>query len=386
VTIVKYFIPILLVLCIISSPAASQWITTPDFNTHAQRGINDVYNFEFEKADSEFSYLAITYPSHPAGKFFLAMIDWWNILMNVDDESKDDEFVRKLDLVIDLCDSLLDINENDVSALFFKGGALGFRGRLRANRESWIKAANDGRLALPIVQHAYKIAPDNDDILLGIGIYNYYAYIIPQKYPIVKPLMIFFPSGDKNKGIQQLTEASKHAQFASIEAKYFLLQLYYSYEKQYDSSYAIAVSLFQRFPNNVIFHRYLGRSAFVLGKYEDAYKIFTGIWLRCEQGKRGYGKNVKREAMYYLGTCEMNKKSYDSAKTFFLICDGLCRELDTSEQSGFMAMANLKLGMIYDIQNRRSDAEKQYRKVLTLEKYENSYELAKTYLKKPYVP
>ena len=184
-----------------TSVSFSQWITTADFDSQAQRGINAVYNLEFEKAEIEFSTLQKNYPSHPAGKFFLGMIDWWRILMDIDNESNDDKFLKEMDGVIDLCDSLLDVNENDISALFFKGGSLGFQGRLRANRNSWVKAANDGRRALPIVQRAYKIAPDNYDILLGIGIYNYYASTIPEKYPIVKPVMVFFPTGDKKKGI-----------------------------------------------------------------------------------------------------------------------------------------------------------------------------------------
>ncbi|MDD8018751.1 MAG: DUF3808 domain-containing protein [Bacteroidota bacterium] len=364
----------------------SQWITDPDFNTHAQKGIESVYNLEFEKADSEFTYLTQQYPSHPAGKFFLAMVDWWKILMDIDDESRDEVFVKKLDDVIELCDSLLAVNENDVSALFFKGGSLGFRGRLRANRNSWIKAANDGRLALPIVQHAYKIAPTNDDILLGIGIYNYYAAIIPERYPIVKPLMVFFPNGDKKKGIEQLWEASRKAQFAAIEAEYFLLQLHFSYERQYDTSYTLALSLLQRFPNNVIFHRYLGRSAYTVGRYEEAQKVFTEIWLRCEKEQRGYSANTKREALYYLGLCEMNNKHFDESLKYLYQCDELSRVLDKKEQSGFMTMTNLKIGMIYDAQMKREFAVKQYQKVLDLKKFESSHELAQKYLKTPYTP
>ena len=75
----------------------------------------------------------------------------------------------------------------------FKGGAIGFRGRLRATRDSWIKAADDGREALPIVEQASKLDSNNTDVELGFGIYNYYAAVIPDEYPMIKPLMIFFP-------------------------------------------------------------------------------------------------------------------------------------------------------------------------------------------------
>src|SRR3990172_2030862 len=87
-----------------SSVSSAQWITAPDFNDHAQQGISEVYNLEFEKAESEFSYLARHYPSHPAGKFFLGMIEWWEILIDVDDESRDEIFIEKMDEVIELFD------------------------------------------------------------------------------------------------------------------------------------------------------------------------------------------------------------------------------------------------------------------------------------------
>ena len=364
--------------------ALSQWVTTPDFNAHATKGIDEVYNLDFEKAKQEFSYLERTYPSHPAGKFFLAMIDWWNILLDIDDDSKDDRFFDKLDGVIDLCDSLLDINENDVSALFFKGGALGYRGRLHANRGHWLRAANDGRLALPIVQHAYKIAPNNYDILLGMGIYNYYAAIIPEEYPIVKPLMLFFPSGNKKLGIHQLQEASEKAQFAAVESQYFLLQLNYSYEHRYDTAYVLAASLFARYPNNVIFHRYLGRTEYALNRYQDAEKTFSEVWLRCEKNQRGYFPPAEREAFYYLGLCALNLRRYDEAVKYFIRCDSLNRRIDTDDGTGYTAMANLKMGMAYDGGKERSLAEKQYRKVLGMRNYESSHDLAEKYLKTPF--
>ncbi len=375
----------ILLFVLFSSASFSQWVTSPDFDAQAQRGISAVYNLEFEKANVEFSSLARNYPSHPAGKFFLAMIDWWKILMTIDDESNDDQFIERMDDVIELCDSLLDVNENDVSALFFKGGALGFQGRLRANRNSWIKAANDGRLALPIVQKAYSIAPDNFDILLGIGIYNYYASTIPEKYPIVKPVMVFFPTGDKAKGIEQLTKASEKAKFASLEAKYFLLQLSYNYERQYDRAYELSTSLWNRFPNNVVFHRYVGRSSYSLAKYGEAQSAFAEILKRCNEEQRGYSGFAKREALYYLGMIAMSTNNHDQALKYFYQCDELCRTVDKWEPSPFMTMANLRIGMIYDVQKKRNHAVQQYQKVQKLKKFENSLELADQYLKRPYV-
>ena len=366
------------------SLAFSQWIPDSNFNRHILKGIEYVYNLSFDDARSEFQQVVKLNPGHPAGYFFLAMVDWWKIMIDIDDESHDDQLIAKLEHVIDICDQRLDKDENDVAALFFKCGAVGYRGRLHANRDNWLKAANDGRVALPLVQKAYQLAPNNNDILLGIGIYNYYAAVIPEQYPVVKPLMIFFPGGDKQKGIRQLRKATEKASYANVEASYFLLQLLFNYEKDYVQALPIADRLFTRFPNNVVFHRYIGRTEAAMGRWEEMSKTFTYILQRVHEQKAGYNSGVEREAHYYLGMYDMSFHNFDAALQHFYRCDELSRTLDRQGPSGFMAMANLKVGMIYDMQFKRDIAIMQYNKVIKMTDYQDTHTLAEKYLKTPY--
>ncbi|MCX8010481.1 MAG: hypothetical protein N3A61_04960, partial [Ignavibacteria bacterium] len=182
------------------------------------RGIDLIYNIKFDSAEVIFKNIMAEYPENPAGRFFLAMVEWWRILLEINDESRDQHFYEMLEDVIYHCDEILKKNKQDVNAIFFKGGSIGFRGRLRAYRDSWIKAADDGREALPLVRLAHSIDPHNKDVYLGLGIYNYYASVVPDRFPYLKPLMVFFPSGDKNKGIEQLEETWKKGKYASTEA------------------------------------------------------------------------------------------------------------------------------------------------------------------------
>ncbi len=377
---------IVLFLCLIAglSSARAQWIGDAEAEAHIARGIDNIYNLAFDSARAEFRQVAKSHAQHPAGLFFLATAEWWNILIDIDNTSRDERLLSLLDRVIDLCDQRLDDNEDDVAALFFKGGALGFRGRLHGNRSDWIKAANDGREALPIVQRAYKLAPENKDILLGIGIYNYYAAIIPDQYPIVKPFMFFFPTGDRQKGLQQLRQASERARYASIEATYFLMQVLQNYERKPVEALPLALDLHQRFPDNVLFHRYAGRCYASLGQWEEMKKIFSDILGRVDRQTTGYHAVAEREARYYLGQYEMDKAHYDAALRHLYRCDELSRALDTDEQSGFMVTCNLRIGMIYDLQAKRDEAVKQYSKVLEMNEYLDTHKQAEQYIKSPY--
>ena len=366
-------------------PAHSQWLGDAKDENLIHHGIELVYNLKFDSARAEFEQVVRSKPDHPAGHFFLAMVEWWTIVINPDDESHDQKFLHSIQNVIDVCDKRLDKNENDVAALFFKGGAVGFRGRLHATRGDWVKAANDGRTAMPIVDKAYEIAPKDYDVLLGMGIYNYYAAIIPDQYPVVKPLMIFFPKGDKMKGIEQLREASAKASYANYEAALFLVQLYQNYEKQAASALPFAEQLHKRFPDNPVFQKYLGRCYASLGQWENINRTFSEILDRVHAHETGYNDASEREAHYYLGLAEMQHEAYDNALQHFYRCDELSRTLDKKTSSGFMSQANLRMGMAYDKQFKRALAIEQYNKVLSMDDYQNAHKLAKQYLESPYV-
>jgi tetratricopeptide (TPR) repeat protein len=355
------------------------------YEATVQRGIQAVYNLEFEKADKEFSALIAFRPRHPAGYFFRAMITWWRIMIDMDNPQYDDQFFAELDGVVNLCDSLLDVNENDVDAIFFKGGSIGFEGRLRFHRNDWLAAANAGRKALPLVQKARELDPHNYDILLGTGIYNYYVEVIPNEFPFVKPLLLFIPSGDRQKGLEQLRLASERAKYAGVETSYFLMQIYYSYERDYPKALALARALHQRFPRNMMFHKYVGRCQVVMSSWDAAEETFMEIAGLVQRNVRGYTAAVEREALYYLGLCAMHARQFDSALLNYERCIEMSGQLDIREASGFMVMASLKIGMIYDLQGKRELALKQYDKVRNMKEYKDSLIQAERYMKTPYM-
>jgi tetratricopeptide (TPR) repeat protein len=362
----------------------AQLLSDQDFEARVKRGIDHIYDLQFEKAESEFTEVIRARPQDPAGHFFLAMVNWWRILIDIDNTRYDSQFLDSLDIVIDLCDEMLGRNENDVTAMFFKGGAIGFQGRLKFHRNDYLGAASAGKKALPLVQDASASDPKNYDIFLGTGIYNYYAEVIPDQYPWTKPLLLFLPSGDKQKGIRQLTTCAEKGKYAGVECTYFLMQIYYSYEKDFQKALVLALSLNTRFPNNILFHKYLGRCYVSTNNWQMVQSVFGEIAARVQKKQRGYSATALREAEYYLGICEMNNSQYDAALKHFYSCDELSRSLDKDEVSGFMVMANLKIGMACDALARRDLAEKQYRKVLDMKEYLDSHKLAEDFLRTPF--
>jgi tetratricopeptide (TPR) repeat protein len=379
------WMPLAVLIVVISSPnSGAQWIKDSLVDARLQRGIDEIYNIDFANADKDFEEVIRRMPDHPAGYFFQAMTQWWRILSNFEDESHDKEFLAALDKVVDMCETRLDKDENDVTALFFKGGAVGFKGRLRANRGSWLAAANDGLVALPAIRKAFKLDPANSDVLLGMGIYNYYAEVIPGQYPIIKPVMIFLPGGDKKIGLEQLELAAQKAHYAKVEAMYFLLQTYFTYERQFVRALEIAQELHNKYPRNPLFHRMYGRCYVSLGYWAEAFKVFSDVAEKFRNRQAGYDVYDGREAYYYIGRHLFLAGRYDESLQNLLRCDEICKRVDKSTASGFMSMANLMIGMVYDAQKKRALALAQYQKVLEMKEYENAQKEARRYIEKPY--
>ena len=346
--------------------------------------IDQIYGIRFDDAQQTIGVIEKKYPGHPAPKFFDAMIVWWKILLDLSDEKYDDLFYDKLEGVIDFCDEILDAEPDNVDALFFKGGALGFRGRLSGIRNNWFDAAADGKDALPLVYRAYEIDSTNVDVQLGFGIYNYYAAVIPKKYPMVEPIMIFFPKGDKKKGLEQLNYVAEKGKYARVESIYFLATLYYNFEENYFRSQRYTEKLVDLFPYNPRFHRMLGRVLYRRNYTDSSVAVFKEILDRAENNIPGYNDQAKRESTYYIALNHKNNSETDSARYYFEMCYKLCRKLDKDEESGFLINTALYLGQLYDQLGLRKEAMEKYEEVLDYKERGMSHELAEQYLETPY--
>jgi tetratricopeptide (TPR) repeat protein len=354
----------------------------PGYDSLVKAGINQIYSIKFSEAEKTFQLLKKHYPKHPAGRFFLAMIDWWKIILSDENEEQDERFYDKIEETIDFCDEILDKDPNNVDALFFKGGAIGFRGRLLVMRESWFDAANDGREALPLVEQAYKLDPKNVDVKLGFGIYNYLVAVIPEKYPIVKPVMIFFPEGNKDLGLQQLKDAANSGKYSKYEARYILVTFYFYFENDMNSAELYADQLVKSFPNNPVFERWRGRIAARGNEIVVTDSIFKNVLSKADKNYEGYNTPmVRREANYYLGFNLKSNGDLNSALQYFKKCIEESKKIDEDgEESGFRINATIYAGNIFQTWGNDTEAKKYYDKVLDMRDFRGSHKTAESFL------
>lgn len=357
-------------------------LNDPFVRQEGKRGLNLLYNMKFEEAQSIFDEIDRRYPRHPIGPFMNALNTWWQILIDLQDTSHDRAFYAAMDDVIARSDRLLRQESDHFDALFFKGAALGFRGRLRSNRGQWFKAAMDGKRAMDYVLKVAEKRPENHDYIFGKGIYDYYAAVIPDRYPYVKPVMIFFPDGDRKRGLAELKRTAEKGHFIQAEAAYFLLQIYYLFEKDFQQSVKYASWLRDRYPDNAFFHTYEARMYARFGHWQRSHNIFADVLSRYRVGQTGYTEAAARQALYYIGRYDLTQGQYDQALRRLEELDRLAAKEE--DDTYFKVLGRLRQGMAYDALGERSMARTRYREVLGMKDWAGAHERAEQYLEEPY--
>ena len=338
-----------------------------------------MYHMRMDSAKIDFDRVVSMDSRDPAGYFFLALLEWWKISVNKEDESNDGNFYKAVEKVEDVADKVLDRNSQDPNALFYKGAAVGYRGLVRAIRSSWLKAAEDGKEALDLFGDVYEIQPSNKDVLFGTGVYNYFAEYVPDRYPFLKPLMILFPDGDKTKGLLQIKETAINSTFAKTEAKLILAYLYLRYEKNYIEAEMYSKSLLDQYPENSLFARYLYNSYVGLSKYNEAIEGWKRVVEASEKNQYGYTNPfLKREAYYYLGFSNMNLGNNEEAKNYLIKAEELSNQID-KEGSMIKAFNLLWLGVTYRNLYDTGKAREYFDKVLNMENFGDSHKQAEKF-------
>lgn len=344
----------------------------------ADEGLDHLYNFRFPEATVAFGKIEERYPEHPIGPFLDGLSIWWQIMptMTVEDYSHDRAFIRAMSRTADRADALLKKDRSSFDGRFFRGAAHGFRGRLYSDREEWLRAAQDGRRALDDIFDLADADTTNADLVFGEGVYRYFADAIPERYPIVRPIMLFFPDGDKAWGIEQLERVVREGRFVRAEAAYFLLQIYTVFEPDVEKATAYASLLTTWYPGNPVFLAFEGRVAFRWGQWDRARTIYNAL-LEMDAPNA-----VLSQAHFYLGRLDMLDLAYESAMWHFQQVDELESVYDGT--SYFRVQSMLRVGMVHDADGDREAAVKAYKRVQRLPDRGNSRDRAKQYLRSPY--
>ncbi|QCK16498.1 tetratricopeptide repeat protein [Mangrovivirga cuniculi] len=331
-------------------------LENPKVQIESTDAVNNLYNFRFEKADLQFGWLQQEYPWHPLGYFLRGLSEWWKILPNMQDKSRDDRFHAYMDSAIYLAEFLYKKPPNKIEASFFLAAAYGFKGRLLSEREEWLKAASAGKKALKYLEDSEEYTNLSPEFLFGHALYNYYSVWIPDNYPALKPILIFFKKGDKDLGIKQLREVANNAFYTRTEAQHFLVKILNSEKKNKSEALLVAKLLMDTYPKNSVFMMYYARLLYNSGRWSQMVPVCDTIMTRIDANEFGYGPWAGKYAAFFLGEHYKAKRENEKAKYYYRRAIDF-GEVGEMEESGYHLYSLLNLLRIADEEEDHEVAE-----------------------------
>ena len=245
ITRVLLFFP-LLPLTGLSLPQARD---STQIHTVTVRGVNQLYNLDFQSAEVTFDSVIVLAPDDPRGHFFKAMVFYWKYILTGDKKLLE-IFLQQSEGVIDRCTDLLDKNPENGLIKFYLGGIYGYRGLAYQRDGSLLSAVWNGRKGYSYLERAVNQHQRIYDAQMGFGLFKYLIARVPSSFRWILNLLGF--SGDRETGLQALKLAADSGTYSRSEAAFFYAQFCYFEDRQEDA-YAYLERLLRSHPQNTLF-------------------------------------------------------------------------------------------------------------------------------------
>ncbi len=329
------------------------------------QALDDLYNFKFDKAEQQFRWLKQKYKWHPLPYFLMGLIEWWKIMPDLTNKSYDDRFLAYMDTTIIVAENLYKrYPPYKAESNFFLAAAYGFKGRLYSEeeRKNWTKAAAAGKQALHYLEESKGYHHLSPELLFGDALYNYFSVWVPENYASLKPIMWFFPKGDKQLGLKQLREVSYNAFYTRTEAMVWLMRIQNSYENNKQEALHLSDYLHKTYPDNPFFHRYHARALYSAGRFMQAEPVCIKILERIDSGMYGYEATSGRYASFFLGQIYEARNNLSEAKKYYLLSKMYSEKIGATE-TGYYLYSLISLGEIAEKEGKKTEARYYFKEV-----------------------
>ena len=355
-----------------------------DIQLELEGAVHNIYNFKYDRAEKQFRSLRRRYPNHPMPYFLLGLNTWWKIMpTNFQSEQYDKVFFAYMDTAATKAQQLYNADNNNYEASFFLSAAYGFDARLHAERHDWRKATVGARRSLNFLKKSQEANGLSPEFQFGQALFNYYAVWIPDNYPLLRPVLLFFPKGDKQLGMQQLRSVAKNGFYTATEARVFLMRILKNEENNAEEAMPVAKYLAINYPDNGYFQRFYALLAYDQGEFADCERVSREILDKINRGMPGYEGISGRYASYFLGYLMQNRyRDIPKAKDYYQRCIVFAESTgDTS--GGFYLFANVNLARLAVKDKDVTGAKRYFAVVIDKADHKSEqYKEAKTWLRK----
>jgi tetratricopeptide (TPR) repeat protein len=334
----------------------------------------------FDEAEALFQKTIDLAPDDPGGYVAIAGAYWWLVARDPTVTGYDRELLHHTEIAIDKAEEAHQRDEESARYLFFLGGAYGIRGRHAVLREKWFRAARDGKKAVNLLKDALERDPELYDAYLGLGMYDYYASVLPDVVKLVQKIL-FIPSGNRERGLEELQLCREKGRFARVEAQFFLVDIYLEYEKRAYDALGLLRDLERRYPDNPYFTLLEGIIYIDhMARYAEGIRTLDVLRERADAGECFFAEDIAIRTRYYLGKGHLWRREIPRALEYL----GAVRESGIEDPDWLVPWATFRMGQAYDLAGDREKAIEAYRAVEKGPDVGKLREYARERLKEPF--
>lgn len=288
------------------------------------------------------------------------------------------QFIEEIQKAIDLANARLASNANDTGALYGRGVAYGLRANYKfLVRKAWRDSLHDATAARKDNNRVTEIDSENYDARLIQGVYDYVVGSLPWAWRTLGFLIGFH--GDKDRGLRTLEEVARKGKINRVDAEVLLCALY---RREHKPKQAIPLleDLLGRFPRN---HLLLFEEAQMysdLGQKDKAIGAIQKVAEMKRQDLPGYAQVPWEKIYFQLGNIQFWYRDLDGALENMKRVTSSRNEVDLN--TGVLAW--MRMGQIYDMTNRRSEAIEAYKRAIAFAPQAEAAKESRGYMSSPY--
>lgn len=267
-----------------------------------KKGIDYVYNFQFNNAEKVSSELKELYPEHPIIYLFKGMIIYWENYPLITTSAERESFEANMRKCIELCDKNRN-NSVEAEILLVNLCARGLLLLFYTDNELSFEVFPIASSTYQCIRRAFAFTTFYSDFYFFTGVYNYYREAYPEAHPVYKTLAFLFPKGSKVKGLEDLQIVAKNSIVLKAESYSFLTEIFLSFENNFPKATFYSKSLHSLYPDNP---EYLGtyiKNLLLIKKYDEAENEIksSNAYLKNPffQGQVSIFKGILQEKKYH---------------------------------------------------------------------------------------
>jgi tetratricopeptide (TPR) repeat protein len=324
-----------------------------------RRGLGHSENGDLDAADAAWKELRTLHPHDPAGHIYALDTLYWRRSLDFTDSRFDAAIREHADRGLELAKRRIKSSPDDALSHLYCGQAQNALMRLEGFQGSLYKAAKAGVSSAKHFERALEIDPELYDAKLGLGSYYYYASIAG-RYLRWLSWLWFVPTGERDLGLEYITEAASRGDYQRFEAATSLARIYLYMEDDPRTAAPLVEGLANDYPANT----YLQFERLELRMFQGDYAGTVEAARALEEStSTQYGAEERRRAArVWRARAELHLGQIDQASLTLTPLESELEDLSRWNKRWIL----LTRGHLYDLAGRREQAVALYERVIAL--------------------